>query len=146
MTVRQLPPYKEFFVDLAESIETAVQTFGRIRIVRLQYQPLAFSAGDQSVMQINDADLLNAYLHVSLNVLKIAAVGFPAGKVGGFTDRDVVYPIIGRKERLCCGRSHICLDAPTCDLFRNCLIGIILFGVPALLHPMVPPSGSLELR
>ena len=52
MTVRQLPPYKEFFVHIAEGIETAVQAFGRIRIVRLQHQLLAFSAGGQSIAKI----------------------------------------------------------------------------------------------
>ena len=146
MTVRKLPPYKEFFVHIAEGIETAVQAFGRIGIVRLQHQLLTFSAGGQSIAQINDADLLDAHFHVSLNVLKIAVVGFPAGKVGGFTDGNVVHPIIGRKERLCCRRSHICLDAPACDLFRNLLIGGILPGIPAFLYPVIPPSGRLELR
>ena len=63
----------------------------------LQHQLLAFSAGSQRIVQINDADLLDAHFHVSLNVLKIAIVSFPAGKIGGFTDRDVVYPIKGRK-------------------------------------------------
>ena len=97
-------------------------------------------------MQINDADLLDAHFHVSLNVLKIAIVGFPAGKIGGFTDRDVVYPIIGRKERCCCGRSLICLDVPADDQFCNLLIGVVLLGIPALLHPVIPPSGRLELH
>ena len=146
MTVRQFSPHKEFFVDLAEGIETAVQAFGRIRIVRLQHQLFAFSAGGQSIVQINDADLLDTHFHVSLNVLKIAVVGFPAVKFGGFADRDVGYPIIGRKERLCCRRSHICLDVPACDLFRNLLIGGILLGIPAFLYPVIPPSGRLELR
>ena len=115
-------------------------------IVGLQHQLLTFSAGGQSIVQINDADLLDAHFHVSLNVLKIAAVGFPAGKVGGFTDRDVVHPIIGRKERLCYGRSLICLDVPACDLFRNLLIVGILSGVPALFYPVIPPSGRFELH